>query len=234
MACVVLCAYRRAYALDRAAAARRRRLAPGRGRSVKCTQPGHHLRRRHLSSQAHLVYAYACRPSSPLTRVRRQPRKRRLRVSRPTISAVNGRHDHLRRRHRLRPDCFAFAGVRACRRCPRSAHSSHARRRPRPTAAGPRRRSQHWKRSAGSGLMSASRNPPCLRPLRRRPVPAFGRDSAAGSRQLVRLKGPPASPWTGGRSEASTFEPVSLAELPAPSVRHITIVILVCWVCISV
>ena len=37
MACVVLCAYRRAYALDRAAAARRRRLAPGRGRSVKCT-----------------------------------------------------------------------------------------------------------------------------------------------------------------------------------------------------
>ena len=94
MACVVLCAYRRAYALDRAAAARRRRLAPGRGRSVKCTQPGH-LRRRHLSSQAHLVYAYACRPSSPLTRVRRQPHKRRLRVSRPTISAVNGRHGHL-------------------------------------------------------------------------------------------------------------------------------------------
>ena len=55
----------------------------------------HHLRRRHLSSQAHLLYAYACRPSSPLTMVRRQPRKRRLRVSRPTISAVNGRHDHL-------------------------------------------------------------------------------------------------------------------------------------------
>ena len=41
------------------------------------------------------MYAYACRPSSPLTRVRRQPRKRCLRVSRPTISAVNGRHDHL-------------------------------------------------------------------------------------------------------------------------------------------
>ena len=96
MACVVLCAYRRAYALDRAAAAA---AAPPRARPrAKCemhpTRPPP-SQRRHLSSRAHLVYAYACRPSSPLTRVRRQPRKRRLRVSRPTISAVNGRHDHL-------------------------------------------------------------------------------------------------------------------------------------------
>ena len=33
---------------------RLRRLGPGRGRSGKCTQPGHRLRRRHPSSRAHL------------------------------------------------------------------------------------------------------------------------------------------------------------------------------------